>query len=293
MMAGTTATRGFISRHRWLILRRVSQFGILLFFLLGPWFGLWWVKGNLSSSLTLDTLPLTDPYILLQSIFSGHLPEITAITGALIVTAFYMAIGGRIYCSWVCPVNIVTDLAAWMQDRLRLRTPLKLDRNMRYWVMAVSFILPLVTGILVWELVNPVSVIQRGLIFGIGMSWAIILAIFLFDLVISRRGWCGHLCPVGAFYSLLNNTSLLRVNAAGRADCDDCGLCFRVCPEAQIIKPALKPEHAHENPVILSNLCTNCGRCIDVCDQQVFEYGNRFSTQCREHDFKYPVSSEQ
>ena len=52
--------------------RRFSQLSILALFLLGPWFGLWIVKGNLNSSLTLDVLPLTDPYVLLQSLVAGY-----------------------------------------------------------------------------------------------------------------------------------------------------------------------------------------------------------------------------
>jgi ferredoxin-type protein NapH len=35
----------------------------------------WIVKGNLAYSLTLDTLPLTDPYVLLQSLLAGNWPE--------------------------------------------------------------------------------------------------------------------------------------------------------------------------------------------------------------------------
>src|SRR3546814_8096019 len=31
-----------------------------------------------------------------------------------------------------------------------------------------------------------------------------------------------HVCPVGAFYGLLGKRALLRVNASGRAACDDC-----------------------------------------------------------------------
>ncbi len=276
--ANPSPPRSLWQRHRWLILRRASQLGILLLFLAGPWIGLWIVKGNLSSSLTLNTLPLTDPYILLQTLFSGHWPELTAIIGALIVTAVYLVVGGRVYCGWVCPVNMVTDLAAWIQDRLKLKTPLRLERNSRYWMLALTLILPVITGMVVWELVNPVSVIQRSLIFGMGLSWAIIAAIFLFDLVISRRGWCGHLCPVGAFYSLLNHRSLLRINAADRDQCNDCGDCYQVCPEPQIIKPALKPTSRSDTNVIMSSQCLNCGRCIDVCDKQVFHFGSRFHT---------------
>jgi hypothetical protein len=46
-----------------------------LLFLLGPWFGLWIVKGNLAFSYTLNFLPLADPYVILQSLLAGQIPE--------------------------------------------------------------------------------------------------------------------------------------------------------------------------------------------------------------------------
>ncbi len=42
-------------------------------FLSGPWFGVWILHGNYSSSLLFDTVPLTDPLMTLQSLASGHL----------------------------------------------------------------------------------------------------------------------------------------------------------------------------------------------------------------------------
>ena len=56
--------KGWWVANRWLTLRRLSQVSILLLFLLGPWAGVWIIKGNLSSSLLLDTVPLTDPHLL-------------------------------------------------------------------------------------------------------------------------------------------------------------------------------------------------------------------------------------
>ena len=35
--------------------------------------------------------------------------------------AIYVLIGGRAYCAWVCPVNIVTDTANWLRSWLRLK----------------------------------------------------------------------------------------------------------------------------------------------------------------------------
>ena len=125
-----------------------------------------------------------------------------------------------------------------------------------------------------WEMLNPVSMLHRGLIFGMGLAWAVILAIFLFDLFVMRQGWCGHFCPVGAFYSLIGKLSLTRIRLPNREACNDCMDCFAVCPEQQVIRPALKAING-TGPVILESNCTNCGRCIDVCSKDVFRFGLR------------------
>ncbi len=115
--------KGWIGAHRYLLLRRASQCFFLLLFLVGPWFGLWIVQGTLAGSLTLGVLPLTDPFIALQSLVAGHWPALTALIGAALVALAYALIGGRVYCSWVCPINPVTDAAHWLHVKLGLPTP--------------------------------------------------------------------------------------------------------------------------------------------------------------------------
>ena len=269
--------KGWLKAHKWLLLRRFSQLSILALFLLGPLSGIWIVKGNLVSSLTLDVLPLTDPYLFIQTLFAGHLPEMTAITGVLIVLVFYLLVGGRVFCGWVCPVNLITDFSEWTRNRLGIKSGTQLPRNARYWILAMTLLLAAFTGTLAWELFNPATLVQRALIFGLGFSWIMILALFLFDAFVSRRGWCGHLCPMGAFYSLLGRASVIRVSAAARDKCDDCMECFAICPEPQVITPALKGADKNTGPVIMSPNCTNCGRCIDICSKHVFKFSHRFN----------------
>ena len=223
----------------------------------------------------LAEMPLTDPYVLIQALLAGQLPVLSGLVGALIVVLFYVIVGGRVYCSWVCPVNVITEAAGWLRARLGIKECAAVSRSTRYWLLGATLILPPLTGAIVWELFNPVSMVFRGLVFGIGWAWLVVIAVFLFDLFVSRRGWCGHLCPVGAFYSLLGHSSLVRVSAARRAQCDDCMDCFEICPEPQVIKPALKGADQGNGPVILDANCTNCGRCIDVCDKDVFQFGFR------------------
>ncbi|MDR1848858.1 MAG: quinol dehydrogenase ferredoxin subunit NapH [Zoogloeaceae bacterium] len=313
------ASKGWLAAHKWLLLRRVSQLGILALFMLSPWFAVWlsqggfssgsgqgavsatdplltntgnlvssigtgavhqtdlfWViKGNLSSSLVLEFLPLTDPYLFLQVLAAGFLPAATALIGALILTVFYLLVGGRVFCSWVCPVNMITDAAAWMRRHLGIKSNHAPHANTRYWFLAGTFIAAALTGTLAMEWVNPVSITHRGLFFGMGAGLWFLVALFFYDALVAARGWCGHLCPMGAFYSLLGKTALLRVAAPKRDACDDCMDCFAICPEPQVIRPALK-KAGQENPVILDFRCTTCGRCIDVCGKQVFKLTHRF-----------------
>lgn len=271
-------TKGWLAANRYLILRRASQGIFLALFLTGPYFGFWIAKGTLAGSLSLDILPLTDPLIALQSLLAGHLPATTALTGALIVLAVYALIGGRIYCSWVCPINPVTDAAHWLHSRLDLPKGWQLPRSARIWLLATILIVSGLTGTIAWETVNPVTMLHRGLVFGMGAVWGLVALIFLFDLVVARRGWCGHLCPVGAFYGLVGARSLLRVSAANRVACDDCMECYAVCPEPQVIAPALAGASG-SSPLIDAADCTNCGRCIDVCARDVFAFTHRFDAE--------------
>lgn len=269
------ANRGWLAAHKWLLLRRASQLGILALFLAGPWLGVWIVQGNLTSSLTLGVLPLTDPFVLAQSVAAGIWPYRDALIGVGIVLAFYLIFGGRLYCSWVCPMNLVTDAAAWLRRRLGLRTGRAPDANTRYWLLGFVLIAAFAVGTPVWEWVNPVSMFHRAIIFGFGLAWGIVLGVFLYDLLIASRGWCGHLCPMGAFYGVLGRSALLRVSAGGRNACNDCMDCFAVCPEPQVIRPALKAA-GQSHPLILDPNCTTCGRCVDVCGQDVFRVTTRF-----------------
>ena len=270
------AKQGWWKAHKYLLLRRLSQVFFLSLFMSGPLFGVWIAKGTLATSLTLDILPLTDPFIALQSLAARHPLMSTAITGAIIVLLAYWLLGGRTYCAWVCPINPVTDLAAWARRRLNVDKGIVLKSSTRAWLMLSILVVSAVTGTIAWEIVNPITTLHRMMLFG--FSWMVlgVLAIFLFDLFVAKNGWCGHFCPVGAFYGVIGKAAMLRVSAAGRNACDDCLDCFVVCPEPQVIAPALRGARTGQGPVIKSGDCYVCGRCIDVCHADVFRFVHRF-----------------
>jgi ferredoxin-type protein NapH len=261
----------WVMESRFLILRRSTQLLLLFFFIAGNVLGWKVLRGSLSTSRFADTVPLADPFALLQIGATGNLPAIEAFTGGLIVLLFFALIGGRSFCSWVCPMNMVTDLA----NRLR-RTkqhdslPQKaISRNVRYWALGLSLALSAYAGIAAFEWVSPISALQRGLIFGMGAGWTAVAAVFLFDLALLRHGFCGHICPLGGFYSLVTRYSLVRV----RHDSGKCTLCMKCiehCPEQQVL-----PMVGKTTSLVGSGECTNCGKCIEVCDVGAMGFGLR------------------
>ena len=271
--------RGIVRRNKWLLLRRFIQVAILGLFMSGPYLGVWIMQGNLASSTLLGEVPFTDPFIALQSIVAGHSLATPALAGVGFVLVLYILLGGRSFCAWVCPINPVTDAAAALRERLGLKASVHVSRHVRYGLVLVVLLVSYLMHDIAFEAVNPITILHRGILFGMGVGWLLILAVFLFDLFVLKHGWCGHICPVGAFYGLINRFSLTRVSAKDRASCTNCGDCFRVCPEPQVISPALYPSNPLASPIIASSDCINCGRCIDVCEPGVFNFTHRFDRE--------------
>ena len=268
-------------KNKWLILRRLCQFLMLAIFLTGPYLGFWIMRGNLASSTFLDTINLTDPFIALQSVVAGHPLATPAIGGALLVLAIYLLLGGRSFCSWVCPINPITDGAAVLRDRLGIKSTVRLSKYTRYALIPVVLIVSYLLSEIAFEAVNPITMLHRGLLFGMGASWVIIAFVFIFDLFVLKHGWCGHICPVGAFYGLIGRFGLIKVSAGKRDACTNCGDCFRVCPEPHVIAPALFPKDPDTSPLISNADCINCGRCIDFCEPEVFRFTHTFDRKVK------------
>lgn len=253
---------------RYIVLRRFTQLGILLLFF-GTAHWAWelpkktpLLSGNLSASEFIGLVPLADPFAALQIFLSGHVLLKETVIGAAIVLGFYMLVGGRVFCSWACPVNMVTDLAGWLRGKLDVKPLFHVNRGVRYFVLAAALVLSAVAGVAAFEWVSPVGMMHREIIFGVGMGFLALLAIFLFDLLLLKNGWCGHLCPLGAFWSLVGKTSQLKVRF-DKTTCTHCGECARVCPEPQV----LNLKKLDENGLVVSGECSNCGRCTALCPE--------------------------
>ena len=256
-------------KYRFLIARRITQISIMVLYIIANVYGINFLTGNLSSSLLLNTVPLSDPYAVLQMAVAGAIISVDILLGAFIISIFYLIVGGRAFCSWVCPVNMITDLANYLRRKFgfnQIQKKQPASRNIRYWVIAISFVISFFMGIAAFELISPISMIHRGIIFGLGFGWATIVIIFLFDLFVLKNGWCGHICPLGGFYSLVGRFSLIRVHH-NADNCTACMKCKEVCPENQVLHMVTKTSMP-----VLSGECTNCGRCVEVCDDDALNF---------------------
>ncbi|ADR33355.1 periplasmic nitrate reductase subunit NapH [Sulfuricurvum kujiense DSM 16994] len=266
----------WLFKHRFLILRRLSQIGmIFLYFAANVW-GWKILQGNLGSSLLFETLPLSDPFAVVQMSAAGALLGLDLLIGAGIITLFYALIGGRAFCSWVCPVNMITDAANGLRRLLRINEVeyrYVLSRHLRYWILALSIVLSAIFGVAAFEFVSPIGILNRGLIFGIGFGGAVIAGVFLFDLFGAKNGFCGHLCPLGGFYSLIGRFSLIRVKH-NQEKCTVCMKCTEICPE----KPVLHMIGKRSEFVTMGE-CSNCARCIEVCESDALHFDIRFLNQ--------------
>lgn len=175
---------------------------------------------------------------------------------------------GKAFCSWLCPVGFLSELIGDFGKKIfgkDLKLPKFLDyplRSLKYLLLGFLiysvFFLMSVTAVQSFldSPYNLVSDIKMFYFFAEISRFSLIVVGILFLLSIVLRGfWCRYLCPYGA---LLGFTSLLSPNKIKRksASCVDCGLCNKACPS--FIK-------VDKVKTVISDECTTCLNCIDVC----------------------------
>lgn len=259
-------------KHKYLVLRRVVQISILFLYFGANAFGWNILVGNLSASKLFDSIPLADPFAALQIFVAGGVVAIDIIIGAIIILVFYSLVGGRVFCSWVCPVNMVTDLANYTRRKLgfnQIQKKQPASRNTRYMMVALTLVLSFILGVGAFEFISPIGMMTRGVIFGFGFGLAAIIVLFLFDLFVLKNGWCGHICPLGGFYSIVGKVGLIRVEH-NEPNCTLCMKCKEVCPESEVLFMVGKSSEQ-----ILMGECTNCARCIEECEDNALNFSIR------------------
>jgi len=202
------------------------------------------------------------------------------VVSALIPIALTIVFG-RFFCGWICPATLLyelnTNVAIWLQKMGLPTGKWHLDRRMKYGVLALGLVLSAITGSVLVANIYPPAIIGRELYYGIALGGFSAGAIFfaltlLFDILVTRRGFCRYLCPGGALYALLGRYRLFRIKRTVET-CNDCAKCNAVC------EFALDPMSDN-----FGQECNNCSACIAVCPTDALA----FTTNIRDIPYQGP-----
>ena len=218
------------------------------------------VKGTTWSG-TLFGLKLSDPLAVVSQIAAGLTVYWPFVLTALIPVVFTMVFG-RFFCGWLCPATFLyelnTNLGAWLRRAgLRVGTR-RFDKRFKYLVLGLGIVISAVSGTVAMAAIYPPAIIGREIYYavalgGFGAGTAFFVLTLLFDLLVTRRGFCRYLCPGGALYSLLGRYRPFRIQRIAQT-CNDCAKCNAIC---EFGLDPMRDDFGQE--------CNNCSACIAVC----------------------------
>ena len=249
-------------RIRWTRFRRLSQLFFVAFFIALPFanrYGVVEVLGTLAS-LRLGPVSLVDPAVGASSLLAGGAFTVTILTGMILPVLLALALG-PVFCSWVCPWGLLSEMVDRLLGRGPQRIPGWLGR-LRIVSIAVFLGLSAILGLpLVATLSAPrlITVLPLEIIFLGGASigtLSLLAGLLVAELVLPRRLWCRALCPVGALLVYLRTPWTLRVNWRS----DTCDPKIDRLKGRRICVWNLCPRFLETY-----SGCTNCGACIEAC----------------------------
>ena len=199
------------------------------------------------------------------------------VTGTLILLGVLL---GRFVCGFLCPFGWLQELLHKIPGKKLSTKRLKALTYIKYVVLLFAVVLlpVLVVNDLgmgdpffckyvcpqgVLEGAIPLAAANAGIRSALGQLFTWKLAVLIAVVVLSvlfYRPFCKWICPLGAFYALMNRVSLLgiRVDAC---KCVSCGKCSKVCQmDVDVVRA---PNHAE---------CIRCGKCIGACPVDAISY---------------------
>lgn len=214
---------------------------------------------------------ISDPLAVLSQTFAAKGVYLPFILTALI-PALFTILFGRFFCGWICPAALLyelnSNLSIWL-EKLGIKTGRRnFSKRFKYLVLAAGLIASAIFGSVLTAAIYPPAIIGREIYYaialgGFGSGVVFFLLTIMFDLLVTRRGFCNYLCPGGALYSLLGRFRPLRIKRIVE-NCNDCAKCNAVC---EFKLNPMRDDFGQE--------CNNCTACIAVCPTEAMTFAVR------------------
>lgn len=264
----------------WRIVRRLVQCAVFLIFLIPLIASDWMIAGlteggderlptpselpffgSLSSS-QITEIVFVDPYAALQMFAASKTVSFDILAFIAPVLVIYVLLRARMFCGWVCPVNLLLEGLDWLRKKLKFSVQERvLSHRAKMLIGAGILLLSFALAVPLFEVFSPISFINKGLILGSTAGFITFICIVVMELFWGHRVWCRSLCPLGGLYQSLGRLGFLSVRIQ-HDSCTQCKLCKDECLcDPLILDPALSSESAF----ISSGDCMMCGKCIDIC----------------------------
>jgi len=249
-----------LRRKRWAVLILVNLLFVLSFQL-----DIQMLEGALTASRFVG-FHMADLNSALQVMLAFKHVVINLLIGTVTVFIGWWLLGGRTFCSWVCPYHLLAEWAEIVHEKLAKKRLVKdhpFDRRARTWFWLIFVVLALVTGYTVFETISPTGILSRALIYGPGLALLWVVLLLLFEIFYSRRAWCRYACPIGLTYGVVGALSPFKVQYHLES-CFHEGECRKVCLVPHVLNTVIKGR-ARGLDVDIGADCTRCGRCVDAC----------------------------
>ncbi len=276
-----STTKDGKKRFSYRMKRWILVISIHLFFFLSFFIDLQMLEGTLQGSRFLG-FHMIDPFATLEVWLTTYHIPVNIIIGTTTIVLLYMLVGGRTYCSWVCPYGILSEYGEKLHNTLvkkKIIKSRKFDHRVKYIFWLGFLIMAFVSGYMVFETISVVGILSRMIAYGWSLALGWVLVVFLIEVFFSRRAWCSYVCPIGTTYGMIGKVSALRIE--WNDNCDSCMVCHDVCFENQVLEitkakyDKQREEENIEREYITGADCTLCGRCIDVCHADALKFDFR------------------
>ena len=251
--------------HTWRNRRWVALVLVNLLFVLSYRFDVQLVEGALTASRVIG-FHMADLNSALQVMLAFKTILINLVIGTSTVLAMWWLLGGRTFCSWVCPYHLLAEWAEALHLTLaarRIITDHPLDRRLRAVLWLTFAGLAFASGYTVFEFISPTGILSRALTYGPGLSLGVVALLLAIEAFYSRRMWCRYICPIGITYGVVGAVSPLRIVFRPEG-CHHEGACRKVCLVPHVLD-CTKKGYAPDIKVPIGADCTRCGLCVDTC----------------------------